>query len=150
MANYCWTWGLSLRVVCFPSKVLLEKTKFFICKWLPTKANVCVKARGMCPHLPPLGPYLVQTWADPVRAASVSGFTCTQALLCLEGLDFLVSLSPAGSSLLLPPLPQFPEPRLSVPRSLTLCIVGQWLLCLCSHLLQEEASLMMAEQGAHP
>lgn len=34
---------------------------------------------------------------------------------------------------------------LSVPRSLNLCIMFAMDLCICSHLVQEEASLMIAE-----
>ena len=37
---------------------------------------------------------------------------------------------------------------LSAPKSHTLCILSDFKsLYICSHLLQEEASLMMAEQG---
>lgn len=28
LAIYCWVWGLALRVVCIPSKTLLDQTKF--------------------------------------------------------------------------------------------------------------------------
>ena len=39
---------------------------------------------------------------------------------------------------------------MSVLMSLTLCTLSGCRLCICSHLLQEEASLMMAEQGTDP
>lgn len=50
------------------------------------------------PFLPrSLGPYVVQTHAGPVYAASVSEFICAPALLYLEDLDSLVSSIPSES-----------------------------------------------------
>lgn len=71
---------------------------------------------------------------------------------------FLVSAFPS-STCFPPPLLQgslIPEGRdlmetshlrQSVPRSLTLCTLSSVGLYICSHLLQEEASLRMAKQG---
>ena len=38
---------------------------------------------------------------------------------------------------------------LSVPRALTRCISSDCALCICSHVLQEGASLVMAREGAY-
>lgn len=97
-------------------------------------------------------PHLAWACAGPVCPASLCEFIGASDLLCLEGLVSLVSaLHPPPPPCVLPASSsfQFPEPRgegfeedhlaLSVP------VVG---LCICPRLLQEKASLMMAEQGA--
>jgi hypothetical protein len=35
----------------------------------------------------------------------------------------------------------------NIPRSLTFCLISSCSVCICSHLMQADASLMMAEQG---
>lgn len=84
-------------------------------------------------------------------------FICASAL-CLESLVSLVSSIPLGSyNLSACTSTNFPEPwgrdlmekfclGPSVHRSLALCILFSVGLCICSYLLQEEASLMMTEQ----
>ena len=108
----------------------------------------------MCLLLSVLGP----KQARPC-CLSLCEFTVAPALLCLEGLDSLVSSSPLALTLFLPLLPQFIEPwgdgfdgdipfRAECSEVSPLHIFQLW-VSICSHLLKEEASLMMAEQDTN-
>jgi hypothetical protein len=79
--------------------------------------------------------------------------------MCIRHVDFLLFSIPSGShTLSASSLVVFPEPKesnlmetycleLRVSRSLTLCLLSDVGLCLCFHFFQEEAPLMMVEQG---
>ena len=91
--------------------------------WLLIEGSFWVSDRDICPlFLSALGPYL--------------GQTC----VCSTD-DTIVSMSPEGRNLMATSLL-----GLNVLRSLTLCILSGVGLCICSLLLQEEASLWMTEQ----
>lgn len=137
----CWEWGLHLGVVVFPVRFPWRKL-FSFASVYQLELVSWSRMRAFFPHLlSVLGP--IQSHAGPVHAASVSEFIWTQALLCLKGLESMVSSIPSGSYTL-SPLSQSslcPKERavmetylfgLPVPSSLTLCILSG-----CgSHLLQ--------------
>jgi hypothetical protein len=112
----------------------------------------------------------VQPLVAPVHAASIFASSYELPSHWFGGPSFIGVLhpEPLAFKVFLPPLPQnslSPEGRelmetfhlgLRVPGALNLCILSGWglgwggvVLCICPHLLQEEASLMMAEQGTN-
>lgn len=98
-------------------------------------------------------------WGSCTCFQSLCGFNSKSALLHLEGLAFLTSSIHIGF------LPSFhlPFPKVSwvlsegiwwrytirgdVPGSLTPYALSTMSLCICSHLLRKEASMMMVEQA---
>lgn len=59
----CWADSLPLRVVCFFTDILLQKTNFFICKQLSFEDCFWVRYDCLCPLLSALGHHLMQTYA---------------------------------------------------------------------------------------
>lgn len=136
------------RVICFPSMTSLKKP-IFHCKWLSISDCFWVRDGVMCSLLSALGVHLVWTCAGPGHCE----FIWAPALLCLKGPDSLLySVSPVlftlfcyflgsgGMDLMQTSYLVFQGLSLSA-YCLATC------LCICSHLLQEEAFLLMAEQG---
>lgn len=75
--------------------------------------------------------------AGPVYDASVSVSLCMLFSFDLEGLDYLLSFIPSGFDI------PFEDECSKVSHALHTAFVD---LCICSHLLQKEASLMRNEQ----
>ena len=72
LAIYCWAYSLPLRVVCFPSEMPLEETKFSFASGYQLEMTSQL-GMGMCPLLlSAMGRHLLQTSVGPVHAASVS------------------------------------------------------------------------------
>ena len=136
----------------FPQPESHGENQLFICKWPSVGDSLWARDGDMCLLLSVLGP----KQARPC-CLSLCEFTVAPALLCLEGLDSLVSSSPLALTLFLPLLPQFIEPwgdgfdgdipfRAECSEVSPLHIFQLW-VSICSHLLKEEASMTAARQG---
>jgi len=97
---------------------------------------------------------VVWTCAGPVHAATLSGFIPALILLCPEVThhlwllrSFCLLLHTDPRSLRWGPLVETSHVGLSAPRPLALCMLSLVGLCVSSHLLHGEASLMMAVEG---
>lgn len=88
LTTYCWAWPL--RVVFIPSESPLEETKFSF-EWLSIGDIFWFRAVSSCSlPLSSLELHLFQTHADPVCYHGLCEFTYPLALLCLEGLIYIV------------------------------------------------------------
>lgn len=143
LALYCWTWSLLLSITNIFCEIQLKKTKFSLgslCQSEIASSSVL----GPCPISP----------VQSLCCHSLCEFTRVWIRLCLKTLYPWNCPSPLGLSFSLPPVSYSswsPEGRHPIQgwvlQNLSLSahcpVVG---LCIDSHLLQKEASLMMAKR----
>jgi hypothetical protein len=135
LAIHCWARSLPFRVFVSRSETPLDKTKFSFasCYQLEIASGL---GMGACVHFS-FQMLLVQTHTGPVHAASVSVSSHLHQSCWFRGEFSILSDSFTLS---------VPSPT----RFLSLSVYCLDLdLCICSHLLQEETSLMIAEQGTN-
>ena len=159
---YCWTQGLPLKVVYFPSENRLKKSKFPFVSSYPLEIASWLMLGVECRLLSALAPTASPS-AEPcrpcVRYHNFCEFIRVPALLCLEGLYSFLSSIPSHTLILFPTLLQIslsPEQRnlmvtshlcWIISRSLILHIIfGYGSLYLFPH-AQKEASLIIDEHG---
>lgn len=147
---YCWARGLPLRVTCFSSETLLEKSEFSLASDYQSETT-----SGLGNHLSLRIPYVCRS----VQALCVllqTPWPRVRWLWCVEeALSPWCPSPPLALTLFLPPLPlgsRGPEGRdwmetfclgLSITRALTFCVSSG-----CGSLsLFPSASLMTSEQG---
>lgn len=79
-----WAHGPHLRVVCFPSEALLDKTDFYFASGYQLAID-SFRVRAHVSTSPfALGSQLVETGVQPVHVASVSEFLCA-AIISFRG-----------------------------------------------------------------
>lgn len=143
----------SFFVFCISNETPLDRTVFFsFAKGCQLEVASLYKA-GAHVHFPVslLEPNLSWIHAGSVHAATVCEFTCMSTQLCLEGFISLVPSSPLALNDLSASLLQVEEFNEDIPlqtecSKVSLCEhCPIWILCIISHLLQEEASLKTGE-----
>lgn len=156
MANIYCAWDISLRVVCILSVTLLDKNVFFF----SFLRGFHLETVWMGTHVYFPSQCWETIWLEPMQAVQcchrLSEFICSSDLLCMEDTLFLVSvLISASLTIFLLPLQSSlsPEGRdlmkayhlwPSIPSFLTQHIV-QLRDCTGSHLMQEEALMLLAD-----
>ena len=95
-AIYCCAWSLPLRVVCFSSETLTEKTNFWFANSykLETTSGSGVRCAPIC--LISRTPLNADP-CGPCHAATICCFICALVMLYLESHASLVSSNPSGS-----------------------------------------------------
>lgn len=86
LAIYYWTWGLFMRIICFPNGTPLEKTKFLFASAYQLEMASGWGMETVSASLSALGPHLVNIWACCLGLCEL---LCVPPLLCLESLDSL-------------------------------------------------------------
>lgn len=136
--------GLSMRTVCICSEIPIEETTFPLWEHLSTRDRFCVKD-GACVHFP--SQHWDPIWFRPVQALNmilespwlhmcISPVLYRRQIFCLLFYKVPEGRNLAGISHLWP----------SVPKSLALSTLFNCVSLYCSHLLKEEASLVMTER----